>query len=59
MKPNKAQIEQWQGEAPYRPITHEDMLSEAAARQEEKDFPKNEVDSDYLKEAAKKGKPPF
>lgn len=62
MKPSKAQIEQWQGEAPYRPITHEDMLSEAAARREKKDLPSFEQDSaykNYLEEAAKKGKPSF
>ena len=62
MKPNRVQIEQWQGEAPPRPTTHEDMLAEAARSNDEKDLPAFERDSkskSYLEEAAKKGKPPF
>jgi hypothetical protein len=62
VKPKQAQIEQWQEEAPYRPITHEDMLAEAARRVDEKDLPLFEQDPNskaYLEEAAKKGKPPF
>jgi hypothetical protein len=62
MKPNEPQVNDPRDEAPEwfnRPITHEDMLAEAAAREEEKDFPKNEVENGWLKDAAKKGKPPF
>jgi hypothetical protein len=57
MKPTENQFEKFQDEAPEwwnRPITHEDMLAEAAAREDEKDFPKIEVSSDF-----KDVKPPF
>ena len=65
MRPEDSQFDEHMSSAPEwfaRPITHEDMLAEAAARQEEKDFPKIEVDSkvdSYLKDATKKGNPPF
>lgn len=54
MKANKNQFENYQDEAPEgwnRPITHEDMLAEAAAREEEKDFPKLEVKAHPTKDA--------
>jgi hypothetical protein len=59
MIPDKQQLEQWQDEAPEEwnrnhLITHEDMLAEAARREEEKDVPKTETSL-----GDKKGSTPF
>lgn len=57
MRPEDSQFDEHMSSAPEwfaRPITHEDMLAEAARREEEKDFPKTETSS-----GDKKGSTPF